>query len=57
MASQTSGIPDVIRWSLAPLFQVVVLDLRVYNLSDKPLGGEHYLMHHLVEDVQAVIRD
>ena len=26
------------------------------NLSDKPLGGEHYSMHHLVGDVQAVIR-
>ncbi|MFY9794197.1 MAG: alpha/beta hydrolase [Candidatus Nitrosopolaris sp.] len=42
--------------ALAPLFQVVALDLRGYNLSDKPLGGEHYSMHHLVGDVQAVIR-
>ena len=42
--------------ALAPLFQVVALDLRGYNLSDKPLGGEHYSIHHLVEDVQAVIR-
>ena len=42
--------------ALAPLFQVVALDLRGYNLGDKPLGGEHYLMHHLVEDVRAVIR-
>jgi pimeloyl-ACP methyl ester carboxylesterase len=42
--------------ALAPLFQVVALDLRGYNLSDKPPGGEHYSMHHLVGDVQAVIR-
>ena len=42
--------------ALAPLFQVVALDLRGYNLSDKPSGGEHYSMHHLVGDVQAVIR-
>jgi epoxide hydrolase 4 len=42
--------------ALAPLFQVVAIDLRGYNLSDKPLGGEHYLMHRLVGDVQAVIR-
>ncbi|MGA9151908.1 MAG: alpha/beta fold hydrolase [Candidatus Nitrosopolaris sp.] len=42
--------------ALAPLFQVVALDLRGYNLSDKPLRGEHYSMHHLVRDVQAVIR-
>ena len=42
--------------ALAPLFKVVALDLRGYNLSDKPLGGEHYSMDHLVGDVQAVIR-
>src|SRR5215813_5527077 len=38
MASQTSGIPGAIRWSLL-------------LLSSK----SHYSMHHLVEDVQAVI--
>ena len=42
--------------ALAPLFKVVALDLRGYNLSDKPLGGEHYSMDHLVGDVQGVIR-
>jgi epoxide hydrolase 4 len=42
--------------ALAPLFQVVALDLRGYNISDKPLGGEQYSMHHLVGDVQAVTR-
>ena len=42
--------------ALAPRYQVAALDLRGYNLSDKPYGGEHYLMRHLVSDVQAVIR-
>lgn len=42
--------------ALAPNFQVVALDLRGYNLSDKPQGGEHYLMPNLVGDVQAVLR-
>jgi pimeloyl-ACP methyl ester carboxylesterase len=41
---------------LAPHFQVVGLDLRGYNLSDKPRGGEYYSMQHLVGAVQAVIR-
>jgi epoxide hydrolase 4 len=42
--------------ALAQHFQVVALDLRGYNLSDKPHGGENYSMDHLVGDVQAVIR-
>jgi epoxide hydrolase 4 len=42
--------------ALAPHFQVVALDLRGYNLSDKPQGGEHYAMRALVGDIQAVIR-
>jgi pimeloyl-ACP methyl ester carboxylesterase len=42
--------------ALAPYFQVVALDLRGYNLSDKPQGGEHYSMRSLIGDVQAVIR-
>lgn len=42
--------------ALAPHFQVVALDLRGYNLSDKPQGGSYYSMRYLVSDVQAVIR-
>jgi pimeloyl-ACP methyl ester carboxylesterase len=42
--------------ALAPHFQVVALDLRGYNLSDKPQGGEHYTMRSFTGDVQAVIR-
>ncbi len=42
--------------ALAPHFQVVALDLRGYNLSDKPHAGEHYAMRALVGDIQAVIR-
>ena len=42
--------------ALAPHFQVVALDLRGYNLSDKPQGGEYYSMRYLVSDIQAVIR-
>jgi pimeloyl-ACP methyl ester carboxylesterase len=42
--------------ALASHYQVVALDLRGYNLSDKPHGGEHYSMRYLIGDVQAVIR-
>ncbi|GAB4200106.1 MAG: alpha/beta fold hydrolase [Roseiflexaceae bacterium] len=42
--------------ALAPYFQVVAIDQRGYNESDKPKGGEHYAMPHLVGDVAAVVR-
>ncbi len=42
--------------ALAQHFQVVALDLRGYNLSDKPDGGESYSMHHLIGDVRALMR-
>ncbi|HLE70595.1 MAG TPA: alpha/beta hydrolase, partial [Vicinamibacteria bacterium] len=37
-------------------FQTVAIDLRGYNLSDKPAGVESYAMPLLVGDVAAVIR-
>lgn len=43
--------------ALAAHYRVVALDLRGYNLSDKPQGGEHYRMPLLLGDVAAVIRD
>lgn len=42
--------------ALAPHFRVVAPDLRGYNLSDKPQGGEHYTMRVLLGDVQAIMR-
>jgi pimeloyl-ACP methyl ester carboxylesterase len=42
--------------ALAEQYQVAALDLRGYNLSDKPRGGEQYAMRQLVGDVAAVIR-
>lgn len=42
--------------TLAPFFQVVAMDNRGYNLSDKPKGAENYDMRLLVGDVAAVIR-
>lgn len=42
--------------ALAGSHQVAALDLRGYNLSDKPAGEENYDMRLLVADVAAVIR-
>lgn len=42
--------------ALAPHYQVVAPDLRGYNLSDKPQGGEHYSLRYLIRDVEALIR-
>jgi pimeloyl-ACP methyl ester carboxylesterase len=56
------GFPDYwytwrfLMGSLADNFQTVAVDLRGYNLSDKPKGVENYDMALLVEDVSAVIR-
>jgi pimeloyl-ACP methyl ester carboxylesterase len=41
--------------ALAPHYQVVALDQRGYNLSDKPSAREAYAMPNLVKDVLAVI--
>lgn len=41
---------------LAEQFQVVAVDLRGYNLSDKPAGVEAYKTRHLVSDIVAVIQ-
>src|SRR5262249_13367667 len=40
---------------LAKHFHVVALDLRGYNLSDKPEGVQNYAMDKLVGDVAAVV--
>lgn len=40
---------------LSKNFQVVAIDLRGYNKSDKPAGVENYTMRHLIGDVAAVI--
>jgi pimeloyl-ACP methyl ester carboxylesterase len=42
--------------SLSSDYQAVAVDLRGYNLSDKPPGVESYAMPLLVSDVAAVIR-
>ena len=41
--------------ALAEHFQVVAIDLRGYNRSDKPEGVENYAMPKLVGDVKAVV--
>jgi pimeloyl-ACP methyl ester carboxylesterase len=40
---------------LSEKYYTVAIDQRGYNLSDRPRGGEHYAMPHLMRDVQAVI--
>jgi pimeloyl-ACP methyl ester carboxylesterase len=42
--------------ALADSYQVVAIDQRGYNLSDKPKGQEQYDTAKLVSDVQAVVR-
>lgn len=42
--------------ALAKQFQVVAIDQRGYNLSDKPEGVENYTIDKLVEDVHAVLK-
>ena len=42
--------------ALSDRFQVVAIDQRGYNLSDKPKGVENYDVRLLVGDVAAVIR-
>ncbi len=42
--------------ALADGFQVVAIDQRGYNLSDKPAGVESYDMRLLVDDVVSVVR-
>jgi len=56
------GFPDCwLTWrhvmgALANDHEVVAIDQRGYNLSDRPKGVEHYDMAALVEDVAAVVR-
>ena len=42
--------------ALSKHFQVVAIDQRGYNLSDKPKGVENYDMRLLVGDVAAVVK-
>ena len=41
--------------ALSPNYQVVAIDQRGYNLSDKPKGVENYDMRLLVSDVAAAV--
>ena len=43
--------------ALAPHFKVIAIDMRAYNLSDKPEGIQNYKMQHLLDDIRAVIKD
>ena len=43
--------------ALSEGYQVVAIDQRGYNKSDKPQGVDHYALSLLVADVAAVIRD
>jgi epoxide hydrolase 4 len=55
------GFPDYwFSWrhqmaALSPSFRVCALDMRGYNLSDKPKGAENYKTRHLIADAEAVI--
>lgn len=42
---------------LAPHFKVIAIDMRGYNLSDKPEGVENYKIECLLGDIAAVIKD
>ncbi|HUG43418.1 MAG TPA: alpha/beta hydrolase [Acidobacteriota bacterium] len=42
--------------ALSDQYRVVAVDLRGYNLSDRPKGVENYAMRHLMADIAAVIR-
>ncbi len=41
---------------LADHYRVVAIDLRGYNLSDKPEGQSHYAMHLYLSDIAAVVK-
>lgn len=42
--------------ALAPEYQAVAVDMRGYNLSDKPEAEDAYRMDQLVEDIWALVR-